>query len=136
MSNSIFDLFDDHDRRQDRALDRIDQSITSAIENQAMSAQALFEQIRELYALDREQARELCELRATVKVMGQLLIELGIDESVLRYRVEAAVDESRAQAEEKAVRDRMISCAQCGQEVPPARTNITEFGSVCDRCAL
>lgn len=136
MSDGIFDFFISHDVRQDRAMDRIDASLDMVLDNQASTAQNLSSQLRELYALDREQGRELRHLRATVRVLGELLVENGVDPSVLQIRVQAAIGETEIKAAERAKAEKMIACASCGKKVPLQRTNITASGTVCDRCAL
>jgi hypothetical protein len=126
----------DDDARQRRAIGRLDDSITDAMQMQAMSAESLGRQIRELYALDRAQGRELAALRAVIRTLGQMLVELGMDESVVRYRLEAAIEMANAEADEQEEAGRKVQCANCGQQVPIHHTQITETGTVCDRCAV
>jgi hypothetical protein len=129
-------LLFDQDDRQTRAINRMHGSITDAIESQAMSSNALFTQIRDLYNLDRAQSQVLTEMRAMIKCLGELVVEAGVDESVVRYRMEAAVTNAREATEAAAKQEQQIKCAGCGKQVPLSGTNITDVGTVCDMCAV
>jgi len=103
-------------------------------------------------ALDREDALEsnvdsmatyirglrndIDELRVTVGILVQMLAEANqLDATVIRYRVEAALDELHAPRATKPASAGMpatITCVRCRREVPPATTVMTADGARCD----
>lgn len=129
------ELLLNRDSRQDVAIRRVDDALAHTMQQQQLTTSGLYKQVRELYALDREQGRELNELRAMVKVMGDLLVQLGIDESVLRYRVEAELANQQAVEAERSKAVKTVNCTRCGKQVSLRKTNITTDGIVCDSCA-
>jgi len=104
-------------------------------------------------ALDREEAmqsnvdsmatyirglrQDIDELRVTVGILVQMLAEANqVDATVIRYRVEAALDELHApHPGDKTAPTAMpatITCVRCRREVPPASTVMTADGARCD----
>ena len=76
------------------------------------------------------QAKEIRTLKALVGVLAGVLRDTGVvDGDILDYRLEAALEEA---AEEKV---EVVTCLQCGRQVPKNRTTITGAGLVCDACA-
>ena len=67
------------------------------------------------------------ELSATVAVLMKMLTDAGqLDPDVLQYRVEAMMDERRAQASEA----REPRCSRCLRPIDPARAMMTPNGLV------
>ena len=101
--------------------------------------------------------RQLGDLSTLVSVLVRVLEESGhADMKVLRYRVEAELDQQRAAREsfgptslgdlrsaapvsasppEPVAPTTPTTCTKCGSVVPQNRTTITASGVVCDRCA-
>jgi hypothetical protein len=100
--------------------------------------------------------RQLGDLSVLVSVLVRVLQESGaVDPKVLRYRVEAELENLAAARGEFSVADKYniagarpsvsppepeapttpTTCSKCGQTVPANRTTITETGVVCDGCA-
>jgi len=96
---------------------------------------SLAEQVHKLFRLDIEQAEEIDRLRLTVRVLTEVLVDtLGLDETVLQYRLEAAIDEAEESKRATQKQGKVIRCEGCTTMVPSSRTNITAFGVVCDDC--
>ncbi len=96
---------------------------------------SLAEQVHKLFRLDIEQAEEIERLRLTVRVLTEVLVDtLGLDETVLQYRLEAAVDEAEEARRTSQKQGKMVRCESCTAMVPSSKTNITAFGVVCDGC--
>jgi hypothetical protein len=81
--------------------------------------------------------QDIDELRVTVGILIQMLAEANqVDPTVIRYRVEAALDELHAPPPvNKATPTQMpatITCIRCRREVPPASTVMTADGARCD----
>src|SRR5690606_24439698 len=90
-------------------------------------------QIGKLFRLDVAQGDEIRRLRLTGDVLIDVLVDtLGLDPSVLKYRLEAALEEARAADEETERRGPTVRCAACAADVPSRSTTITEIGVVCD----
>jgi len=87
------------------------------------------DQLRDQVLARRSQIRDLGVLVATlVKMLGEANV---LDPKVVRYRVDAELEE-RAEAAKPA--NRMVACTRCRNQVPAARTEMTEDGMVCDLC--
>lgn len=87
------------------------------------------DQLREQVVAQREQIRDLAVLVTTLaKMLGEANV---VDPKVLRYRVDAEIEE-RIEAAKPT--NRKVRCAVCGQEVVMARTEMTGDGMVCDVC--
>jgi hypothetical protein len=97
--------------------------------------------------------RQLGDLSVLVSVLVRVLQESTVvDPKVLRYRVEAELENLAAARGEYSVADKYnhaqpsvsppepvapttpTTCGKCGQTVPANRTTITETGVVCDGC--
>lgn len=84
--------------------------------------------------------KEVEQLQAIVGVLVQMLAEANqIDPKVLGYRVEAALDEARAQLAQPRPKveateeiPAAITCVRCQRRVPPASTIMTADGPRCD----
>jgi formylmethanofuran dehydrogenase subunit E len=77
----------------------------------------------------REQIRDLGMLVGVlVRILGEASV---VDPSVLKYRVEAAIEE---RIEAGKPENRMVACTRCGKQVTAARTEMTADGTVCDVC--
>ena len=81
--------------------------------------------------------RDVDELRVTVGILVQMLAEANqVDATVVRYRVEAALDELHAaQPADNTARTEMpatTTCVRCRHEVPTASTVMTAGGACCD----
>jgi hypothetical protein len=81
--------------------------------------------------------QDIDELRVTVGILIQMLAEANqVDPTVIRYRVEAALDELHAPPPvNKPASNRMpatITCVRCRREVPPESTVMTADGARCD----
>jgi hypothetical protein len=111
-------------------------SAAEGVEALQVADAGLAQQIGKLYRLDVAQGEEIRRLRMTVEVLIDVLVDtVGLDPSVLKYRLEAALEEARAADEETERRGAMVRCAACAAEVPSRSTTITEIGVVCDPCA-
>lgn len=78
------------------------------------------------------QAGEIRRLQTAVAVLVKVLEESKVvDANVLDYRIEAATLDAEAEATQEAA---TVTCAECAARIPKARSNVTEFGIVCDRC--
>src|SRR5260221_14609233 len=87
------------------------------------------DQLRDQVLAQREQIRDLGVLVATlVKILGEANV---VDPKVVRYRVEAEIEERTEAAKPT---NRMVACTRCGNQVAAARTEMTEDGMVCDMC--
>ena len=96
-------------------------------------------QLRKQLLAQRDQ---ITELSVVVGVLVKLLAESGgVDETVVRYRTEAALDAMAAEAEargKQAAAARQAEpqqrCVRCDRSVPAREINITAEGNTCDRC--
>ena len=89
------------------------------------------DQLRKQVVAQRAQIRDLGLIVATlVNMLGEANV---LDPKIVRYRVDAAIDEAIESA--KPV-NRMVACARCRQPVAFARTEITGDGMVCDMCMV
>jgi formylmethanofuran dehydrogenase subunit E len=87
------------------------------------------EQLRTQVLSQRDQIRDLS---VAVAVLVKMLAEAGtVDDKVLRYRVEAELEE---RLEASRPENRTTTCIRCKQQVAAARTQVTDDGTVCDRC--
>ena len=99
------------------------------------SSQLRSSQIEKLFELDKAQGREIERLRLTVRVLTELLVDtMGLDEKILHYRMEAAVDEAQRAHEEKSARGKVVRCSTCSQKAPFAEMEFIGFGLVCEAC--
>jgi hypothetical protein len=122
MSSYLSFMFDSEWRqRQD-----ID-SVSSLAEGMADNVANLGSQVTRLRA-------QVHELSVTVAVLMRVLTESNtIDASVLKYRVEAELEEiAHARANPAA---QTVARVTCGTVVPSARTVLTGDGAICDGCA-
>jgi formylmethanofuran dehydrogenase subunit E len=77
----------------------------------------------------REQIRDLSVLVSVlVKMLGETSV---VDPAVLKYRVEAVIEERVEAAKPE---NRKVACHRCGKQVLAARTEMTGDGAVCDVC--
>ena len=87
--------------------------------------------IRKLFELDREQEREIAQLRAVVEELTGLLVASGlVDEATLKARVHERL--SAVPAAEPA--QDTVRCASCATAVPRADTYFSDLGEVCSIC--
>lgn len=87
------------------------------------------EQLRTQVLSQRDQIRDLS---IAMTVLVKMLAEAGtVDDKVLRYRVEAELEERLEAARPQ---NRAVTCLRCKQELPAAQTQMTDEGTVCDRC--
>ena len=118
-----------------RAMAELESEMVAFTSAQAESGTINHGLIQKLFALDRAQSKELAELRGTVKVLTEMLMQSGgVDEEIFGYRMEAEMDRLRAQDEAARADESRIECAQCNTRVPKASTHIAAFGAVCDAC--
>jgi len=97
-------------------------------------------QLRQQVLARRDQITELSVL---VGVLVKLLAESGgVDEKVVRYRTEAALDAIAAEVEAKGMQaaaarqaEPQLRCVRCDRSVPARAITITADGNTCDRCA-
>ncbi|MDQ3334279.1 MAG: hypothetical protein M4D80_03895 [Myxococcota bacterium] len=143
MSVGFWDNFFDNDHRQRNDINeaRADAAYVAA------DVDALRTQVGRLQ-------RQLGDLSVLVSVLVRVLQESNaLDPKVLRYRVEAELENLAAARGEFSVADKYnraqpsvsppepvapttpTTCSKCGQTVPANRTTITETGVVCDGCA-
>jgi hypothetical protein len=128
MGVTLFDHFFDTDLKQRRD---IQGAAAAAGEARYFGALALdtIEQLRKQVLSQRDEIRDLS---IAISVLVKMLSEHGtVDDKVLRYRVEAALEE-RIEASQVMP---TVACVQCQNLVPAAQTQLTAFGAVCDRCA-
>ncbi len=110
-------------------------SAVAGIEALQTADVSLAEQVHKLFQLDIAQADEIDRLRLTVRVLTEVLVDtLGLDETVLQYRLEAAIDEAGEAKRKAQEQGAMVRCESCSATVPASKTNITAFGVVCDAC--
>lgn len=114
------------------------EAINSAAEGVAMLQQGqegLANQIGRLVKLSVAQEQEIDELKLTVDVLVDLLVDtLGLDPTQLKYRLEAAFAELEAARAEARSKGAMVQCTSCGAQVRARQTTITVTGVVCDAC--
>jgi hypothetical protein len=82
---------------------------------------------------------QVLELQATVATLLKMLADAEqVDTKVLRYRVEAALEDRRAPALEDVPSEMPaeIRCAKCGRMRPPQHTVMTARGAECDTPCL
>ena len=90
--------------------------------------------VRKLYTLDREQEREIAELRMVVEELSALLVSMGIfNEKQLLARVSSRLAASHQQDDQTPAQDR-IHCASCGTSILKSDTYFSETGEVCSAC--
>ena len=145
MPVGFWDLFFDSDYRQRSDINELRDQLAHATDTShlARAAGTLTRQVQDLSLL--------------VSMLVRMLEESGhVDGKVLRYRVEAELENMRAARESMgpmsmgdALRAGGASsepqeapppttptmCTRCGQTVPQNLTTITASGVVCDRCA-
>ena len=145
MGAGFWDYFFDSDYRQRRDIEELrDQLSVASNTSGVVTATATL-------------SRQVQDLSILVQVLVRMLEEAGnVDGKVLRYRVEAELENMRAAREafgpmsmSDALRGGSSGnepvetpppttptlCAKCGQMVPANRTTITAMGTYCDRCA-
>jgi hypothetical protein len=147
MAVGFWDMFFDSDYRQRSDINELrDQLATAADHSQVVAATSTM-------------ARQIQDLSVLVSMLVRMLEESGhVDGKVLRYRVEAELDNMRAARESfgatsmsEALRAGGSSassspveapppttptlCTKCKKTVPANRTTITADGVVCDQCA-
>lgn len=95
-------------------------------------------QVHRLFALDKDQGKELERLRMTIAVLMDVLVEAGVTEDAkLRERLDLALstlEPKPAPVTSPAGEARSVRCAACGNEVAASFTYVTSRGEVCDRC--
>lgn len=147
MPVGFWDMFFDSDYRQREHINALrDDNVAVAGEIESVRAHAMRLQ------------RQVGDLSVLVSVLVRLLEENGqIDSKVLRYRVEAELENIAAyrlqhgpttmgqalaaggtasvSPPEPEPPTTPTKCSKCGQTVPQNRTTITADGVVCDRCA-
>jgi hypothetical protein len=116
MALGFFDMFFDSEYRQRSDINSL-QMVESAM---ADDMAALGGQVRKLQV----QVRELSVMNA---VLLKMLEEGGhLDPKVLRYRMEAMLEEMSAPQAQ------VVRCVACNRTVPAARTLMTGDGPTCD----
>ena len=147
MPVGFWDMFFDSDYRQREHINALrDDNVAVAGEIDSVRAHAM------------QLQRQVGDLSVLVSVLVRLLEENGqIDAKVLRYRVEAELENIAAYRMQQGPRTMgqalaqggtasasppepeppttPTQCSKCGQTVPQNRTTITADGVVCDRCA-
>ena len=145
MPVGFWDMFFDNDYRQREDINELRDQLVHATDTThlARAAGTLSRQVQDLSVL--------------VQMLVRMLEEAGhLDGKVLRYRVEAELENMRAAREAfgpttmgDALRAGGVAsepveapppstptmCTRCGQTVPQNLTTITASGVVCDRCA-
>ncbi len=87
------------------------------------------DQVRDVLAAQQRQIIELsCTVRTLIKMLGEAG---GVDAEVLRYRIEADVDETLDAMQPQ---NQQVTCMRCRMVVPGSRTMLTGSGPVCDTC--
>lgn len=145
MAAGFWDYFFDNDYSQRRDIEELrDQLSVASNTSGVVTATATL-------------SRQVQDLSVLVQVLVRILEESGhLDGKVLRYRVEAELENMRSARAAfgpvsmgDALRASGAStepveapppttptiCAKCGQTVPANRTTITASGTYCDRCA-
>jgi hypothetical protein len=82
--------------------------------------------------------RTVFELSVLNQVAMQMLAEAGhLDLDVLKYRVEARLDELTAPkvGPTPAAGSNTVACSRCTRVVPTSQTTLTGDGTLCDLCA-
>ena len=107
-------------------------------------------QILRLFELDEAQAREIAQLRLTVRVLSEILVDnMGLDPDVLRERMEAAAREhetghrqakppsqqAEATPEPPTPEGTRARCSICSAPAAVQATHFSSHGLVCDACA-
>ena len=128
-----------YDRMQDSRIDHIAQEAAASVAEMGSATGdgigANHALIQNLFALDRAQSVEIDRLRATVKVLVDMLLDAGaLDQSAFRYRLEAEIDRADAERQEEVAAARKVECYACGQQVEPEQTQVNAIGTICDRC--
>lgn len=136
MGVSFFETFFDNDLRQREDIN----DAREATEELRELAASNIAQLHRIVATQRDQLRDLS---VAVSVLVKMLAEHGVlDDKVLRYRVEAEIEERLeaakrpppATAADAALRP--VTCSKCLQARSPSQTIMTEHGAVCDpNCA-
>jgi hypothetical protein len=80
------------------------------------------------------------DLSMTVAMLMRVLAEQNqLDPKVVRYRVEAQLEDLQARYDElqksRKAPTVAVTCSKCGASVPANQTTITADGQICDRCA-
>ena len=100
--------------------------------------EGLRRQIQRLFALDKDQGKELERLRVTVAVLMDVIVEAGVTtDAKLTQRLVTALAALEPKPESGSTTKapaRVTRCASCGEEVQASFTYVTERGEVCDRC--
>ena len=146
MPVGFWDMFFDNDYRQREDINELRDQLVHATDTShlARAAGTLSRQVQDLSVL--------------VQMLVRMLEESGhLDGKVLRYRVEAELENMRAAREafgptsmadalragraagepaEAPPPSTPTMCTRCGQTVPQNLTTITAGGVVCDRCAV
>jgi len=132
MGVSFFEMFFDSDYRQ-----RSD--INDARDEAAEVREVALTNIAQLHRIVATQRDQIRDLSVAVSVLVKMLAEQGVlDDKVLRYRVEAEVEERIEAAKRPApVTDedtqlRPMTCTRCQQTRAPSQTIMTADGAVCD----
>lgn len=145
-------LFGDVGHYERNAINDNAEGLSMMMEAQYSNAAHNAKQMRKLYALDHAQSKELARLRTMVRVLSDVVIELGFDRDRLANIMEDALDvlESektmtegsygpdgspyRGGGAEAQKAEPKTTCDRCHKEVLLRRTNITEWGTTCDAC--
>ncbi|MDQ3369086.1 MAG: hypothetical protein M3680_26985 [Myxococcota bacterium] len=134
MAVGIFDTFFDSDSRQRADLDEL-----------RTRELAVAHDIAGLRTFTATLQRQVQDLTVFARVLVRMLEEQGqLDTKILRYRVEAELEDVHAAPTSRAIPPAGIAeppppatptrCERCGTIVPAHRTTITEAGTVCDGC--
>jgi len=141
MAVGFFDTFFDSDYRQRSDINDVRDDAAEARHMVAEASQFFGQRITEL----QKQVRDLTVLSS---VLTKMLIESGVvDETVLRYRLEAELEAAIERAKprpyvstaevwpvEAPPHATPTVCSKCGKTVPAHQTVITAEGTMCDGC--
>ena len=99
--------------------------------------QELKAELAELRSSRDEQAEEIFRLKAMVKAMSGLFVDLElIDKEALAYHLKSALGEAERMKGVPAPPDAEQECNQCHKVVPSSEISYTDVGALCDRCYL
>src|SRR5262245_54340359 len=96
-----------------------------------------------LFALDKLQGQEIAQLRTLVGVLIQMLVDSkAVDEDVLKYRLQAELEEAAQQAAASGDPYRggppqeaaPLACVACGKTLTLAEAAPTKRGPMCNPC--
>lgn len=132
-------------RRAHEHADDVERAAHAAIDNVDGRIDDLGGDVEALRALVRAQAKQLKVLQAAIGVLATTLRDSNlVDADILDARLEAAVinseeDEPRPAPKAKAkvgppAGVPTVACDRCGTVVARNRSNVTEKGTLCDRC--